>query len=998
MQPRDRRAMMQPPSASYSAATLQHLQQQQQQQQQSAYLNMGLSMTMSDMESSIRAYQPHPHPGMAATTGGSTATHDATSVGYWRPTMDPNSNNSAPYKPQNGGLELAFGEMLTNQNSTAMDERTPEDGHMAAVMGAAPYEMTSFAEPMGMNSGSGGGNTSGVPRTEYQVGPSGLVIQQPQQQPQQQSQRPPGHASDQDDPMTTPIATSGATGPPQPRADGSQQLGASAEAGTASTGDYSRFVDAREEPDLTQRKIDEKNEKCQFHHCPNRARVLQAYGKFCNRHVIVAPCGFPGCRDKALVNSSMCEKHLAQGKEALHHILASRAQNVPVCRTFGCFKNDQGRGYCRGHEKLLMATGRLPKHINKRRLNSAYTMCSYPDCQKHSQRNHLCRTHGNMIMKQAEELAATTSDSYEDILARLQKDIRRCTHPSCTKNSQRDRLCTMHYYEKHNLSRDGQPQNAGSSPSSSAHGGEDALMTTPTGSSHAKSPVASAKDVSMLRDVERTQCSTPGCEHASSQTSGLCLYHEKQANQMQHLSGSAARGGLTTCQLTNCMNPVARPGELCVAHERVFGGANSSCSSSSSFAPRNNSMSGTEAASAGENEAKQALFILNGKRRGTGEAYAAAVDNGRSTKCSNPMCARETDGRDYCESCQSLFSPLVVSVGDQVSSSGASWSQADSVAMQQQQQRVLTETGWDDGGIKFGSNSRECCRVKDCPQISARGGLCEAHIRSFEDGSLSVDELTLRSRQITERQEQAWNAAVAAANEAKLQNTSPMGGSSKMKKYFCRMDGCDKQAQKRGLCKRHFRLQSEGVSGPSASGLMSENVVPSSCQFAGCSQSTAGSGSATLCVAHSRVSLCWHPTCNVLVRAPQFCETHAMQRQCAFEGCSYSTSSPSVSGCMHHVMAPRCRHEHCEKFVVGNGGGDRCRVHQLSCDKEPCALCIVHGLRRHAGRSGTIDMQQQQYPKENVPGRSNDIDTDGKAFASASSVGVPSSYRETRLI
>lgn len=971
---------------------------------------MGLSMTMSDMESSIRAYQPQPHTGMAAPTGGPTATHDTASVGYWRPTMDPNSNNSAPFKPQSGGLELEFGEILTNQNPTAMDDRTREDGHMAAVMGAATYEMTSFAEPMGMNSGSSGG---GGPRTEYQVGPSGLVMQQQpqQQQPQQQSQRPPGRASDQDDSMTASVATAGAAGPPQPRADGSQPSGASADAATASAGDYSRYVDAREEPDLTQRKIDEKNEKCQFHHCPNRARVLQAYGKFCNRHVIVAPCGFPGCRDKALVNSSMCEKHLAQGKEALHHILASRAQNVPVCRTFGCFKNDQGRGYCRGHEKLLMATGRLPKHINKRRLNSAYTMCSYPDCQKHSQRNHLCRTHGNMVMKQAEELAATTSDSYEDILARLQKDIRRCTHPSCTKNSQRDRLCTMHYYEKHNLSRDGQPQTAGGSPSSSAHGGgEDVLMTTPTASSsssRAKSPVASAKDMSMLRDAERTQCSTPGCEHASSQASGLCLYHEKQASQMQqHLSSSAAaRGGLATCQFTSCMNPVARPGELCVAHERVFGAANSS-SNSSSFAPR----MGGEAASAGENEAKQALFILNGKRRGAGgsEAYASAVDSGRSTKCSNPMCSRETDGRDYCESCQSLFSPLVVSVGDQVSSGGASWSTADAVAMQQQQ-RALTETGWDDGGIsKYGGNSRECCRVKDCLQTSARGGLCEAHIRSFEDGSLSVDELTLRSRQITERQEQAWNAAVAAANEAKLQQTSPTAGGGKMKKYFCRMDGCDKQAQKRGLCKRHFRLQGEGAqSGPSASAVLdlgSENIVPSSssgvgaCQFTGCSQSTAGSGSATLCVAHSRVSLCWHPTCNVLVHSPQFCETHAMQRQCAFEGCSYSTSNPSVSGCVHHMMAPRCRHEHCEKFVVSNGGGDRCRVHQLSCDKEPCVLCIVHGLRRHAGRSGTIDMQQQQYPKENMPGRGNDIDSDGKAFASASSAGGPSSYRETRLI
>ncbi|KAJ0404520.1 hypothetical protein P43SY_001620 [Pythium insidiosum] len=87
-----------------------------------------------------------------------------------------------------------------------------------------------------------------------------------------------------------------------------------------------------DEPDLSQRKLEHKNEKCQYYNCPNRARVSQAYGKFCNRHVIVAPCGFPGCRDKAMTNTSMCEKHLAEGKEALHRVLAARAQNVPVCR------------------------------------------------------------------------------------------------------------------------------------------------------------------------------------------------------------------------------------------------------------------------------------------------------------------------------------------------------------------------------------------------------------------------------------------------------------------------------------------------------------------------------------------------------------------------------------------------------------------------------------------------------------------------------------------
>nr|CCA16015.1 ATPdependent DNA helicase putative [Albugo laibachii Nc14] len=120
------------------------------------------------------------------------------------------------------------------------------------------------------------------------------------------------------------------------------------------------------ECDLRQKPIEGHHHQCDYHNCPNRARVLQMYGKFCNRHVIVAPCGFPGCRDKAAAKFSMCTKHISLGKEALHDVLANRAQNVPVCKTLGCFKNDQGRGYCRGHEKLLMATGRLPKHIKQK--------------------------------------------------------------------------------------------------------------------------------------------------------------------------------------------------------------------------------------------------------------------------------------------------------------------------------------------------------------------------------------------------------------------------------------------------------------------------------------------------------------------------------------------------------------------------------------------------------------------------------------------------------
>ncbi|KAL4095937.1 hypothetical protein PRIC1_009304 [Phytophthora ramorum] len=81
----------------------------------------------------------------------------------------------------------------------------------------------------------------------------------------------------------------------------------------------------------------DQNERCQFHGCPNRARVAQAYGNFCNRHVIVAPCGFPGCRDKAMERAAMCVKHMEQGKEALQKILDARSQSVPLSRVYEAF-------------------------------------------------------------------------------------------------------------------------------------------------------------------------------------------------------------------------------------------------------------------------------------------------------------------------------------------------------------------------------------------------------------------------------------------------------------------------------------------------------------------------------------------------------------------------------------------------------------------------------------------------------------------------------------
>ncbi|KDO26187.1 hypothetical protein SPRG_08549 [Saprolegnia parasitica CBS 223.65] len=193
---------------------------------------------------------------------------------------------------------------------------------------------------------------------------------------------------------------------------------------------------------------DLSGQKCSYHECANRAKVVQSFGIFCNRHAVVFPCGFPGCREKAPTNGTRCAKH-EHHKLGLDEALSARSQSIPVCRTTGCFKNDQGRGYCRGHEKLMMATGQLPHAINKRRLNSAYTMCCYPHCNKHSQRNHLCRIHGNELIKQAQAFAQqSTTESFDAVLQRLQRELRRCTHPGCEKNAQRDRLCTTHFHMK----------------------------------------------------------------------------------------------------------------------------------------------------------------------------------------------------------------------------------------------------------------------------------------------------------------------------------------------------------------------------------------------------------------------------------------------------------------------------------------------------------------------------------------------------------------------
>ncbi|OQR83517.1 hypothetical protein ACHHYP_14604 [Achlya hypogyna] len=184
---------------------------------------------------------------------------------------------------------------------------------------------------------------------------------------------------------------------------------------------------------------------CQNASCNQVASVAQEFGRFCQRHAVAFPCGFPRCREKAAHSSSMCAKHASQAP-SMRRELASRSQNARMCRTEGCYKVRQGRGYCTAHEKLLIATGRL--EIKKREVDIAFTMCCFPACKKHAQRNRFCCKHGKELSEQARAAVdeGLTAQTYEEVLEVLQKTLRRCQHAGCQKNARYNQLCTMHYH------------------------------------------------------------------------------------------------------------------------------------------------------------------------------------------------------------------------------------------------------------------------------------------------------------------------------------------------------------------------------------------------------------------------------------------------------------------------------------------------------------------------------------------------------------------------
>lgn len=117
----------------------------------------------------------------------------------------------------------------------------------------------------------------------------------------------------------------------------------------------------------------------------------------------------------------------------------------------------------------------------------------------------------------------------------------------------------------------------------------------------------------------------------------------------------------------------------------------------------------------------------------------------------------------------------------------------------------------------FGMSSTELvssdCRVGDCSRPPVVAGLCQIHLEQFQSGSLPIDLLTLESSVMQRRRDEATAhtqakaeaeaAAVAAAAAASL----AAAGLEAPKKYFCRAEGCHRQTQKSGLCKRHYHEQ-----------------------------------------------------------------------------------------------------------------------------------------------------------------------------------------------
>ncbi|KAE9003905.1 hypothetical protein PR001_g17850 [Phytophthora rubi] len=233
--------------------------QTQQPPQQSSFLQYPVSI-----ESSIRSYNQQ---------------QQQMSGRYWQtPTGVESSSSSSGKQRQHGGsLDLGEFSDILDTNSARSGGEAP--GGMSASEAAsetsmASFEAHSFHDGMtGPTRGAGVGSSAGLQSAPLATGSTGK-----------------GSAASK---ATTRV------------------IPASADPETMALVDaaYMPFSEASAELDLTTEKLPkDRKERCQFLDCPNRARVSQSYGKFCNRHVIVAPCGFPGCRDRAMERAAIMTK------------------------------------------------------------------------------------------------------------------------------------------------------------------------------------------------------------------------------------------------------------------------------------------------------------------------------------------------------------------------------------------------------------------------------------------------------------------------------------------------------------------------------------------------------------------------------------------------------------------------------------------------------------------------------------------------------------------
>ncbi|RQM26817.1 hypothetical protein B5M09_000748 [Aphanomyces astaci] len=665
---------------------------------------------------------------------------------------------------------------------------------------------------------------------------------------------------------------------------------------------------------------DASAQKCSYHDCPNRAKVSQSYGVFCNRHAVVFPCGFPGCRDKAPTNGTRCAKHQEQGTTMLDEALAVRSQSIPVCRTKGCFKNDQGRGFCRGHEKLMMATGQLPHAINKRRLNSAYTMCCFPGCGKHSQRNHLCRIHGNDLIKQAQQLVENqqTTQTFDEALATLQRELRRCTHPDCDKNAQRDRLCTTHYHLR------GQAEKGLDIPSLALH----------------------SSDTSKEKVLKF--CSEPQCTQAV-YCNWLCQPHyeqrEKKSGSKQAASKLSAHSntgsGSSLKQqpsgkpkpdyLTN--NPLATPG------------ASNAASASSGMIDLLDHHASQQQQIQQQHQQQQQQHHLSQQSREQHphQLYADELslhdDYGKkpTDHPNHPHHHQQQQQQQHPSDHrhQQPASNTSTSYWDQTSSY-----QPTSASRHQQlhHSHPLASSYPRYGFIEYNepsaaaffqdaaapypsSRASSTCANPSCSRQVLGKGVCEMCLGVSPHVHFPLSTFA--------------SSSSSSSFDAKPQGPHPSPPPPPPPSASDHFAWPPPHASGSFAYADSSSAKAGAATTPPNATASSFSPPTRACNFDDCQTVT----KAPLCLLHSNATLCVAPHCEEMVAVPGLCTDHALDNSCAVPGCTVAILGSNPTTCVRHASAPRCAHSQCYKYATK---ASHCVLHDGPVDH--CKLCALYDM------------------------------------------------------